>query len=271
MGHVECFGSANAPRSGRTQYARPRRGGSREAVHGQGGAHVTTEARHEGAERRGTGGLHRVGGGGTEDTLGRRPGRRQHARGQPASVLVSGLHGVCHYQICVQASRGVFEARTRGTEVGKGARVTGMMGGARAPSCSRGGGAAAKGAIPPTLCPSPQPRVSNPARQYCSTHRQTMHRDQSRAEMYHARVPWTHHAKASERRPSEQTAVARLQVAAGKIEAQMQGRWHGEEKSCAGGARRAQRARAWQEQDDEVFRGLEWGVVVRRAQWLGEG
>ena len=98
-----------------------------------------------------------------------------------------------------------------------------------------------------------------------------MHSYQSRAEMYHARVQWTHHAKASERRPSEQTAVARLQVAAEKIEAQMQGRWHGEEKSCAGGARRAQRARAWQEQDDEVFRGLEWGVVVRRAQWLGEG
>ena len=119
---------------------------------------MTTEARHEGAERRGTGGLHRVGGGGTEDTLGRRPGRRQHARGQPASVLVSGLHGVCHYQICVQASRGVFEARTRGTEVGKGARVTGMMGGARAPSCSRGGGAAAEWRKTPverqSLCPS---------------------------------------------------------------------------------------------------------------------
>ena len=98
-----------------------------------------------------------------------------------------------------------------------------------------------------------------------------MYSYQSRAEMYHARVQWTHHAKASERRPSEQTAGVRLQVAAEKIEAQMQGRWHGEEKSCAGGARRAQRARAWQEQDDEVFCGLEWGVVVRRAQWLGEG
>ena len=138
MCHVECFGDANTTRCGRTQYARPQRGGSREAVPGQGGAHVTAEARHEGAERRGTGGVHRVGGGGIEDALGRRPGRRQHARRQPAGVLVSGLHGVCHYQICVRARRGVFEARARGTAVGKGARVTGIMGGARAPTCSRG-------------------------------------------------------------------------------------------------------------------------------------
>ena len=99
---------------------------------------MTAEARHEGAERRDTGGVHRVGGGGTEDALGRRPGRRQHASGQPAGVLVSGLHGVCHYQICVRARRGVFEARTLIADVGKGARVTGTMGGARAPSCSRG-------------------------------------------------------------------------------------------------------------------------------------
>ena len=84
-----------------------------------------------------------------------------------------------------------------------------------------------------------------------------MHCYQSRAEMYHARVQWTHHAKASERRPFERTAAARLQVAAEKFEAQMQGRWRGEEKSCAGGARRAQRARAWQEQEDEVLRGLD--------------
>ena len=84
-----------------------------------------------------------------------------------------------------------------------------------------------------------------------------MHNDQSRAALDHARLQWTHHAKASERRPFEQTAAARLQVAAEKFEAQMQGRWRGEEKSCAGGARRAQRARAWQEQEDEVLRGLD--------------
>ena len=84
-----------------------------------------------------------------------------------------------------------------------------------------------------------------------------MHNAQSRAASARARLQWTHHAKASERRPFEQTAAARLQVAAEKFEAQMQGRWRGEEKSCAGGARRAQRARAWQEQEDEVLRGLD--------------
>ena len=84
-----------------------------------------------------------------------------------------------------------------------------------------------------------------------------MHRYELQAALYEARLQWTHHAKASERRPFEQTAAARLQVAAEKFEAQMQGRWRGEEKSCAGGARRAQRARAWQEQEDEVLRGLD--------------